>query len=220
VFIQIFCIAIFASSCNAHKSQNDIIETRTSLTTIEIINYFPSNTISIKSGYVKQTLIKMDFETYSKINDKYTSANTNNNELYFDSLGFEMIKKVLDFDYINQRNLNELINNNFSEIESANAKLIFIGLITSNENALLATLEVPIDYSHNWSVVKIWTHDPTTNHLQIHSVLKANSNGFDYIDINDHNILLSDGIFIYRIVLDEEYRFEKNMDIFVYMDVL
>jgi hypothetical protein len=218
LIIQILYIVIIASSCKANKSDSDIIETKTELTAIEIINYFPKNYASIKSGYVKQTLIKMGFETYSKINDEFSSADTDNDNLYFDSLGFELVKKVLDFDYINQKHLTELIKNNFIEIDSTKTDLTLIGIITSNENTLLATLEAPTNHHQNWSIVKIWKYDTTINRLQIHSVLKANSNDFDFIGLKDHNLLLEDGIFIYRIVLDDEYRFEKNMDIFVSME--
>lgn len=209
---------ILASSCNANKSDSDIIETRTELTAIEITNYFPKNSASIESGYIKQTLIKMGFEAYSKINEEYSSADTNNKDLYFDSLGFELVKKVLNFNYINQKHLSSLINNKFTEIDTTKTNLMFIGVITSNEDNLLATLEIPVDYSQNWSVVKIWKYDSTVNQPQIHSILKANSNGFDFIELKGHDILLEDGIFIYRIVLDDEYRFEKNMDIFVSME--
>ena len=224
LFIQIICIAIIVSSCNANKSQNDIIETRTDLTTIEIINYFPNNYTSIKQGYVKQSLDKMDFETYSKINEEFSSADTNNTELYFDSLGYELIKKVENINYFNQKQLSSLINSNFTkteipELNVTEIDLMLIGVVTSNENQLLITLEVPINHSLYWSVVKIWSFDSTTNRLQIHSILKANSNSFEYLGIENNSINLIDGDFVYRIVLDDEYRFEKNMDIFVSMDI-
>ena len=223
LFIQITCIAIFALSCNANKSQDDIIETRTDLTSVEIINYFPNNYFSINTGYVKQSLGKMDFETYSKINEEFSSADTNNNELYFDSLGYELIKKIDNLNYFNQKQFTSLINSNFTktkipEIYLTEIDLMFIGIVTSNENTLLVTLEVPIDYNLKWSVVKIWTYDSTINRLQIHSILKANSNSFEYLGIENHNINLIDGDFVYRIVLDDDYRFEKNMEIFVSMD--
>ncbi len=217
-------IAVILSSCSADKNIDDIIETRTNLTSIETINFIPYNSTSISSGYTRQTLNKMDYETYSKINDSFPNAETNNKDLYFDSLEYETIKKISNLDHYNQKQLASIISENFekpdiSKLHPTKTPVSLKGIIYYDVKQLLVTLEVPTDNSLNWSIVKIWSLDPIKNLPQIHSILKAKANCFDYINIKNHNLHLGDGNFIYRVVLDEEYRFAKDMNIFVSIDI-
>jgi len=223
LFIRIICIVVIATSCTANRKDYEIIETRTNLTTIEIINYIP-NSISLSQGYTKQTLNKVDIDTYSKIDDAYSSADLNNHELYFDSLAYELIKRIDKLNYIDQIQITTLINSRNLTSSNNNqdpndTDLSFIGVVPCKKNKLLATLEIPKNQKLNWSIVKIWKYDSVTNRVQIHSILKANSNSFDHLDFKGHNIHLSDDNFVYRLVLDNEYRFEKDMDIFVSVDI-
>lgn len=224
LIIRALYISVVISSCSADKNIDDIIETRTNLTSIEIINFIPNNSTSISSGYTRESLNKMDYETYSKINDDFPTAETNNRDLYFDSLKYEITKKVDNLNFYNQKQLVSIINNNFKKLDTSKylpskSEVYFMGIIYYNEYNLLATLEVPTDYSLNWSIIKIWSFDPVKRLPQIHSVLIAKANSFDYINIKNQNLYLGDGDFIYRIVLDEEYRFAKDMDVFVSMDI-
>lgn len=223
LFIQILCIAIITESCNANKHDYDIIETKTDLTSVEIINFLPNNSNSISSGFTKQSTYIIDYETYSKINEKFNYADKNNIELYFDSSAYELIKKAGKLNYLNHRQITSLINRNIKESSLPKShiydvEISLIGVSYNLDNDLLITLEVPSDKSLNWSIVKIWSYDTVHSRPQIHSVLIAEFNCFDYINQIENNLYLSDGDFVYRVVLDNEYRFRKNMGIFVSMD--
>lgn len=223
LIIQVILITVFLSSCTADKNIDDLIETKTNLTSIEIINYLPNNSISISSGYTRQSLNKMDFETYSKFNDEFKNANINDKHLYFDSLSYKTLMKIGDFDIYSQKHLASIIRNDFEESDTTityptEENTYLSSIISYEEKNLLATIELPKDNSSNWSIVKIWSFDPIKKRPQIHSTLIAKANCFEYINIINQNLYLGDCDFIYRVVLEDDYRLGKDMDVFVSMD--
>jgi len=218
---HLFIITICLISCKADKTIDDIIETRTDLTTIEIINYIPTNKNSISTGYIKQSLIKMDNESFSLTTEDFENANFNNHELYFDSLEYVIITKTDNLNIIDQQQLTSILNNYIKTNPNSNTykenQLRLNGIVASENKMLIVTLETPQNHTLKWSIVKIWNYDKISKRPQIYSTLLANSNSFDYLNFVNHSIHLGDGDFIYRIVLDDNYRFGKNMDIFVSM---
>ena len=207
-------------SCVANKDDYNTIETSTNLTTIEIVNYYPNNTNSISNGYVKYSINKIDHETFPILKEIFKEAETNNSELYFDSLGYETIKKLGNLESFNQNQQNNIVNRELSSTTIINYHKskkdnTLMGVVVTNNKKIIISLETTTIQDLNRSNIKIWHCDNVKKIPQIRSVLEAKNNYFNNIKIIDNNLLLSDGNFIYKIVLDEDYRFSKNMKIFV-----
>jgi hypothetical protein len=161
----------------------------------------------------------MDNETYLKVTEEFTNTDSCDGLLFFDSSKYETIKQLENINYFNHDLFAAYLNNKIDNNDSICSKLSLVGIFSYSDKGLLATLEKPQDYTSKWSVIKIWIYDEITNRPQLHSKLLAKDNSFDQISISNHSILLNDGDFVYRIVLDNDYRFGKNMDIFVSLNL-
>ena len=220
--VLVFLIIVLGS-CRFEKYENDIIETKTTLNTIEISNYLPNSTNSISNGYTKMSYTKMGLNNYVSFKEEFGKADVKNTKLYFDSADFSFLKKIQKTSILSTDQINTLINENNIKLNNdypdlVNKKLNLVSVITKLERDLMITLEVPNDNTLNWSIIKIWTIDKELSRPQIHSVLFAKANNFDSLGFMNNSILLRDGNFIYRLVIDKEYRFNKNMDIYVSVD--
>ncbi|MEN8137249.1 MAG: hypothetical protein ABFR62_02345 [Bacteroidota bacterium] len=207
-------------SCVLGKEENELIETKTSLSSIEISNYLPNSRNSISNGYTKLSYSLIGTKNAANLEENFGQGDLNNKELYFDSSNYNFLKNIPKTTLLTTELVESIIRKNISRFntgytELENEKMELAGVISRLERDLMITLEVPENKTLNWSVVKIWTMDKENSRPQIHSVLFAKANNFSSIGLIKNNVMLKDGDFVYRLVLNDELQFHKDMNIYV-----
>jgi len=227
-YLILLFLLISLGSCSFDSVDSELIETKTTLTTIEISNYLPTSTStnSLSNGYTKMSCTKMGLESYSSFKEEFGKADTKNQELYFDSTDYSFLKNIQKSSLLTTDQINKLISDNQEKFnldypDLSIEKLKLVSVISKLDKGIIITLEVPEDNTLNWSIVKLWTIDKEKSRPQIHSVLFAKANNFDSIGFDNTNsnnsVLLKEDNFVYRLVLNNEIRFYREMDIYVSM---
>lgn len=202
------------------KEEIEVVETKTTLSSIEISNYLPSSTKSISNGYTKISYNLIGTSNPGSIIENFNVGDLNNMEIYFDSTGYSFLKNIPEASFLSPEILCSVIKNNLGHFnnkypELENKKLELVCVEPKLNREVLITLEVPTDKTIDWSIIKIWTIDKEKSRPQIHSILFAKANNFSSVILEDNNLLLKEGDLIYRIVLNDDLQFFANMEVFV-----
>lgn len=221
-YLYIIIFGLVLITCTREELDTRVIETKTTLSFMEISNYQPTLSGNLINGYSKQSLTLVGESTFKQTAEDFPTADKRNNNLYFDSTQFTFLKKIERSSFIKKSNFKSLVSKNdlnisseFPELKGKNLRLVSVS--SKLDENLFMTLEVPSDNYLNWSIIKIWTVENTTNQPQIHSVLFAKANNFGALAYREGSILLKENNLVYRIELDKEKRFHKDMNVFVSM---
>ena len=209
-------------NCTREDLDTKIIETKTSLSFIDISNYHATNTSHISGGYTKNSFTKVGAKNYKSYSKDYLKPDTKNKELFFDSTQFTFLRKIEKSNFLNSSSFDRLVRSKdisitteFPELKKKELKLLSVS--SKLDKKLFLTLEIPTNSSLNWSLIKIWVVPNNTNIPQVHSVMFAKANNFESIAYKDGSVYLKENDLVYRVELNTENRFHKNMNVFVSM---